>query len=122
MVLNCPCIEGYYEKERVCLKCSERCVTCVGSADNCLSCLYGNSNGPPDCSCPEYLQLNTKTVECVNGWNVSLYTYFDQLNSEQYIRMQADHSIFGESRLLQEDLRQKIDLSVIDELKCTYTW
>lgn len=68
----CSCLPGYYETgndELNCGKCSYKCATCSGSADNCTSCATGlgrTSAIKPNCDClPGYFDDGNDNADCI---------------------------------------------------------
>lgn len=49
----CVCAQGFYSTAYTCRRCEERCRTCTGGANKCLSCFADFTYDPDfDCVCP----------------------------------------------------------------------
>ncbi len=50
---TCSCLKGYFEKSQVsdCQLCDKNCLTCVDTANKCVTC-RGDRINPPTCGCP----------------------------------------------------------------------
>jgi len=76
----CACLSGFFKSGALCLPCSPNCLTCSGTANNCLACSYGKFRTliAPECGCKVGYYTTWKsnnclacTTECVNRDNIT---------------------------------------------------
>lgn len=63
---TCECLDGYFDKDGNCEKCSHLCKVCKGSADNCGTCKKGLARIPiaPTCGCEDGYFAIDREVNC----------------------------------------------------------